>query len=133
MKEAPCPAAPPHSPPALPCPAPPRSENLRADEGAQYDQVIEINLSELEPQVNGPFTPDLANPLSKLADNARREGWPLEVSGERRGPAPCLPGRASWWPAAAPCCCAQGQHACRPRAAPPCPALPSPLPPPQPA
>jgi aconitate hydratase len=56
------------------------SENLRADEGAQYDQVIEINLSELEPQVNGPFTPDLANPLSKLAENARREGWPLQVS-----------------------------------------------------
>ena len=45
--------------------------------------MIEINLSELEPQVNGPFTPDLANPLSKLADNARREGWPLEVSGAR--------------------------------------------------
>ena len=73
---------------ALPHPAflPPRSpcsENLRADEGAQYDQIIEINLSELEPQVNGPFTPDLANPLSKLAENARREGWPRVVSGER--------------------------------------------------
>jgi hypothetical protein len=60
----------------------PASENLRADAGAQYDQVIEINLGELEPQINGPFTPDLANPLSQLADNARREGWPLEVSGE---------------------------------------------------
>ncbi|KAL4458005.1 hypothetical protein ABPG75_012870 [Micractinium tetrahymenae] len=55
-------------------------ENLRADEGAEYDQVIEINLSELEPQINGPFTPDLANPLSKLGENARREGWPLTVS-----------------------------------------------------
>ncbi|KAI3435493.1 hypothetical protein D9Q98_001559 [Chlorella vulgaris] len=56
------------------------SEHLRADEGCEYDQVIEINMSELEPQINGPFTPDLANPLSQLADNARREGWPLEVS-----------------------------------------------------
>eukprot|EP00173_Palmaria_palmata_P002923 Plantae.Rhodophyta-Palmaria_palmata.ctg30382.p2 GENE.Plantae.Rhodophyta-Palmaria_palmata.ctg30382~~Plantae.Rhodophyta-Palmaria_palmata.ctg30382.p2 ORF type:complete len:167 (-),score=32.33 Plantae.Rhodophyta-Palmaria_palmata.ctg30382:28-459(-) len=34
-------------------------ENLRADENATYDQLIEINLSELEPHVNGPFTPDL--------------------------------------------------------------------------
>lgn len=67
------------APPPLPSHC---SENLRADEGAQYDQIIEINLSELEPQVNGPFTPDLANPLSKLAENARREGWPLQVSGE---------------------------------------------------
>ena len=40
-------------------------ENLRADEGAEYDQIIEINLSELEPHVNGPFTPDLAHPISK--------------------------------------------------------------------
>ncbi|KAK4689647.1 homoaconitase, partial [Tremellales sp. Uapishka_1] len=47
---------------------------LSADEGAEYDEVIEINLSELEPQLNGPFTPDLATPLSKfssfLADNS---------------------------------------------------------------
>lgn len=71
-----------HRHPRPSAPALPRSENLRADEGAQYDQIIEINLSELEPQVNGPFTPDLANPLSKLAENARREGWPLQVSGE---------------------------------------------------
>lgn len=41
-------------------------EYLRPDEGAQYDQLIEINLSELEPQINGPFTPDLANPLSQV-------------------------------------------------------------------
>jgi aconitate hydratase len=52
---------------------------LSADEGAQYDQVIEINLSELEPHVNGPFTPDLATPISKFAETARKEGWPLEV------------------------------------------------------
>ena len=41
-------------------------ENLRADEGAQYDQIIEINLTELEPHINGPFTPDLAHPLSTV-------------------------------------------------------------------
>lgn len=41
-------------------------ENLRADEGAEYDQIIEINLSELEPHINGPFTPDLAHPISKV-------------------------------------------------------------------
>jgi hypothetical protein len=54
-------------------------ENLRADEGAQYDQLIEINLSELEPHVNGPFTPDLAHPLSKFAEELRKNGWPSEL------------------------------------------------------
>ena len=41
---------------------------LREDEGAEYDQLIEINLSELEPHINGPFTPDLATPISKFKD-----------------------------------------------------------------
>ena len=41
-------------------------ESLRADEGAEYDQIIEIDLSELEPQINGPFTPDLAHGLSEV-------------------------------------------------------------------
>ena len=41
-------------------------EHLRPDEGCEYDQLIEINLSELEPHINGPFTPDLAHPLSKV-------------------------------------------------------------------
>lgn len=41
-------------------------ENLKADAGASYDQLIEINLSELEPHINGPFTPDLAHPLSSF-------------------------------------------------------------------
>lgn len=45
-----------------------------------FDQVIEINLSELEPHVNGPFTPDRATPISKLGDEAKANGWPLEVS-----------------------------------------------------
>lgn len=52
---------------------------LTADPKCHYDQVIEINLSELEPHVNGPFTPDLASPISQLGDNARKNNWPLEV------------------------------------------------------
>jgi aconitate hydratase len=55
-------------------------ENLAADAGASYDSVIEINLSELVPHVNGPFTPDLAHPINKLGDNARKAGWPMKVS-----------------------------------------------------
>jgi hypothetical protein len=38
--------------------------------GVQYDQVIEINLSELTPHVNGPFTPDLGHPIDKLVSGA---------------------------------------------------------------
>lgn len=56
------------------------SENLRADDGAEYDQVIEINLSELEPQINGPFTPDLAHGLSEFGEAARKNGWPTTLS-----------------------------------------------------
>lgn len=58
---------------------------LRADEQVYaapekyFDRLIEINLSELEPYVNGPFTPDLATPVSQLAQVARDNAWPLEV------------------------------------------------------
>src|SRR5688572_4656204 len=46
-----------------------------------FDQVIEINLSELEPHINGPFTPDLAWPLSQFASEVKKNNWPqrLEV------------------------------------------------------
>ncbi len=44
-----------------------------------YDQVIEINLTELEPHVNGPFTPDLATPISKMAEAVAANGWPDEI------------------------------------------------------
>ena len=44
-----------------------------------FDQVIEINLSELEPHLNGPFTPDLATPISKMREEAARNGWPTKV------------------------------------------------------
>ena len=44
-----------------------------------YDQLIEINLSELEPRMNGPFTPDLMTPVSKMKETAAANGWPLDV------------------------------------------------------
>ena len=44
-----------------------------------FDQVIEINLSELEPHINGPFTPDLATPLSEFADAVKKNGWPKKL------------------------------------------------------
>ncbi len=44
-----------------------------------FDEVIEVNLSELEPYVNGPFTPDLATPISKMKEVAAKEGWPTKV------------------------------------------------------
>ncbi|HEY0749536.1 MAG TPA: aconitate hydratase, partial [Chitinophagaceae bacterium] len=50
-----------------------------ANPAKYYDQVIEINLSELEPHVNGPFTPDLATPISKMAEAVAANGWPDEV------------------------------------------------------
>jgi homoaconitase len=53
---------------------------LKADEGAEYDKVIEINLSELEPHVNGPFTPDLSTPISKFGETSVKENWPSNVS-----------------------------------------------------
>ncbi len=63
-------------------------EHLRPDDDVYanpekyYDQVIEINLSELEPYVNGPFTPDLAWPISKFAEAVKANNWPekLEVA-----------------------------------------------------
>jgi len=44
-----------------------------------FDQVIEINLSELKPHLNGPFTPDLATPVSEIGDKAKENDWPLKV------------------------------------------------------
>lgn len=52
---------------------------LTADRNAQYDQIVEINLSTLEPHVNGPFTPDLAHPISKLGEAAKKNNWPMEI------------------------------------------------------
>ncbi len=44
-----------------------------------FDQVIEINLSELEPHINGPFTPDRGTPVSKMKSEAKANGWPIKV------------------------------------------------------
>ena len=44
-----------------------------------FDQVIEINLDELEPHLNGPFTPDLATPISKMKEAAATNGWPVKI------------------------------------------------------
>jgi len=56
-----------------------QSTLLSPDEGCKYDQLIEIDLSTLQPHVNGPFTPDLATPIHDLAGAAKANGWPLEV------------------------------------------------------
>ncbi|KAG6889669.1 hypothetical protein C0992_004480 [Termitomyces sp. T32_za158] len=53
---------------------------LSPDEGAEYDEVIEINLSDIEPTINGPFTPDLATPISKFGSFVKDQGWKDEVS-----------------------------------------------------
>jgi len=61
------------------------AEHLRGDDEVYanpekyFDEVVEINLSELEPHVNGPFTPDLAWPLSKFAAAVKENGWPREL------------------------------------------------------
>lgn len=49
---------------------------LKADSGAEYDQEIVINLSTLEPHINGPFTPDLSTPLSKFKEAVKTNKWP---------------------------------------------------------
>lgn len=56
-----------------------KAKLLTADSGAQYDSVIEIDLDKLEPHVNGPFTPDLAHPISKLGENSKKNGYPIDI------------------------------------------------------
>ncbi|WFD06161.1 aconitate hydratase [Malassezia vespertilionis] len=53
--------------------------NLLPDTGAEYDRHLVVNLDELEPYINGPFTPDLATPLSKFKDAVIENGWPQEL------------------------------------------------------
>jgi aconitate hydratase len=50
-----------------------------ADPVKYFDRVIEINLTELEPYINGPFTPDLATPISKMKEAAEKNRWPRKV------------------------------------------------------
>ena len=53
---------------------------LQPDEGAQYDQVIELDLNTLVPHINGPFTPDLAHPIADFAAAVKKNAWPEKVS-----------------------------------------------------
>ncbi len=54
-------------------------KEVYADPSSFYDQYIEINLSELEPYINGPFTPDLATPVSHMKEEAIKNKWPVDV------------------------------------------------------
>lgn len=54
-------------------------EEVYADPEKYFDEVIEINLSELEPALNGPFTPDLRTTVSKIAEIAKKNDWPLNM------------------------------------------------------
>ena len=61
------------------------ADNLRSDKEVlsdpynYFDQLIEIDLSTLEPHINGPFTPDRATPISKMRSEAEKEGWPVNI------------------------------------------------------
>jgi len=54
-------------------------DEVYANPEQYFDEVIEINLSDLRPHLNGPFTPDLATPISEMAAKARENDWPLKV------------------------------------------------------
>ena len=57
------------------------SGDLRADEGCVYDEVLEIDLSELRPLINGPHTPDLSHKVgATVGEAASKAGWPMEIS-----------------------------------------------------
>ncbi len=57
------------------------AEHLRPDEGARYDRLVEIDLDELKPLINGPHSPDRANRVgTQVGEQAAANGWPLEIS-----------------------------------------------------
>jgi aconitate hydratase len=53
--------------------------DVYANPGKYYDQLLELDLNKLEPYLNGPFTPDLATPISKLKEVAEKNGWPEKI------------------------------------------------------
>ncbi|KAK6358839.1 aconitate hydratase [Orbilia brochopaga] len=53
---------------------------LTADPDVEYDKFLTVDLSKLEPHINGPFTPDLSTPLSKFKDAVSKNGWPTDLS-----------------------------------------------------
>ncbi len=55
-------------------------DHVMANPGDYFDQVIEIDLDQLGPMINGPHSPDRAHQLADVGDHARAEGWPLEIS-----------------------------------------------------
>jgi len=57
------------------------ADELRPDDGALYDQLIEIDLDELKPLINGPHSPDRAHRVGKdVGAQAEENGWPLDIS-----------------------------------------------------
>jgi aconitate hydratase len=56
-----------------------KDELLSADDGCHYDRLVEIDLDTLEPHVNGPFTPDLGHPISKMGQRAKENNWPMDI------------------------------------------------------
>jgi aconitate hydratase len=55
-------------------------DEVLADPGSYYDRVVEIDLSTLEPAINGPHTPDLRHTVSEIGADAKEAGWPLKIS-----------------------------------------------------
>lgn len=54
-------------------------DEVYANPDKYFDQVIEINLSKLEPHINGPYTPDRATPISQFAEEVKKNGWPQKL------------------------------------------------------
>jgi aconitate hydratase len=54
-------------------------DEVYANPDKYFDQVIEINLDELTPHINGPFTPDLATPVAEMKEKAAKNGWPTDI------------------------------------------------------
>lgn len=52
---------------------------LSADPNCEYDRLIEINLDELRPHINGPYTPDLSTPLDGMKEAVKKHGWPEDI------------------------------------------------------
>src|SRR3989338_5882534 len=54
-------------------------DEVYANPSKYFDEVIEINLDELTPHLNGPFTPDLATPIAEMKEKAKTNGWPTDI------------------------------------------------------
>lgn len=54
-------------------------KEIYEDPAKYFDQIIELDLNKLEPHLNGPFSPDIATPISKIKEVAEKNGWPLKI------------------------------------------------------